>query len=141
MPNPSAEVSSDCSGRISPKSKPCEGSVVGDDVGGGCGEASGVSCVIEREAFAFAPSELRGFPTRLANDCALFDTWSSATNLGLCERESLEVFPMSEAPLRRVEYDGVPSLDFDEGLEKSLPARAAEPGCEGTRGIDEGLEL
>lgn len=136
MPNPSAEVS-DCSGRISPKSKPCEGSVVGEDAGGGCGEASGVSCVIERDAFAFAPNELRGFPTRLAKDCALFDTWSSATNLGLCERESFELFPMSAAPLRRVEYASPPSLVFVVGLETSLLARV--PGCAGTRGMDEGL--
>lgn len=75
IPKPSAEVSY-CSGKISPKSRPCEW-IVFDEVGGRdcCGVVVlGDGCVIEGDDFGFPLVALRGLARRLANDCELFDT-------------------------------------------------------------------
>lgn len=108
---------------------------------GGCGGDLCCRFVMDLEAFGFPLSEPRGLPIRLANDCELLDTWSSATNLGRCDWEdelALEA-SMGEScvtELRSVEYEVAPIRDCGLVTASRL-ARVGAPGRTGARGMED----
>lgn len=80
-----------------------------------------------------SPARTRGLPTRLAKDCELFDTWSSATNLSLWDLVEDPFAVVEEDPVRNLEYE-VPPAAMD-GAKFCFPL-VARPGRTGVLGME-----
>lgn len=117
-------------GNISPKRRPRDRGTGGTEVG----EVGCERLTMDLDAEPAVLREARGFAMRLAKDCELLDTWSSATDLFLCvDRLDEEAAPGSWS---RVTEDRRAAYDVDAFAGEERP-----PVAFGTPEVDDSLDV